>query len=398
MKTKEPKALAFESSAMLDASTSDLRVLEDGYLVANPRVARTGIQIYRGVEVGRPDLAEVRIYRPEAEVFSRDAMKTLAGKPVTLEHPLEPVNSKNWRDVAVGRLGDEVVRDGEFIRVPLMLMDAAAIAEVRKGRHELSVGYSAILHWADGTTPDGEPYHAKQTFIRANHVAITHAARGGSKLRMGDMNPTKQEVRKMATRTIIVDSIDVELEDRDAQLIERALNRLNSDLAAANTALATTKTTAANDTAAVRTELATVTTASNNKDAEIATLKAQLADAKVTPKKLNEMARARAGLEQRAKALLDSVVIDDKSDEEIRRQVVSTKLGDTAKDWNDDMVAASFNTLAVSAPSNGLQHVVNVMKHNDNFTGGVDPVAAAYKEYDDQLTNRWKTAGNRAAV
>jgi len=393
----KPKALAFEATAMLDASTSDLRVLEDGYLVANPRVARTGIQVYRGFEVGRPDLAEVRIYRPEGEVFSRDAMKTLAGKPVTLEHPPEPVNSKNWKDVAVGRLGDEVVRDGEFIRVPLMLMDAAAIAEVRKGRHELSVGYSAILHWADGVTPSGEPYHAKQTFIRANHVAITHAARGGSKLRMGDMNPTGG--RKMATRTILIDSIGIELEDRDAQHIERTLNKLTTDLAAANTALATAKTTATNDTASLSTQLATVTTASNNKDAEIATLKQQLADSKVTPKKLNEMARARAGLEVRAKALLDSVVLDDKSDEEIRKQVVSAKLGDQAKDWNDDMVAASFNTLAVTTDNNGgLRHIANVMKHNDNFTGGADPVAAAYKEYDDQLTNRWKTAGNRASA
>ena len=203
----------------------------------------------------------------------------------------------------------------------------------------------------------------------------------------------------MVTRTILIDSIGIELEDRDAQHIERTLNKLTTDLAAANTALATTKTTAQNDTAALQTQLATATTASNNKDAEIATLKQQLADSKVTPKKLNEMARLRAGLENRAKALLDSVVIEDRSDEEIRRQVVSTKMGDTAKDWNDDMVAASFNTLAVATENNGgLRHIANVMKHNDNFTGGADPVAAAYKEYDDQLTNRWKTAGNRASA
>ena len=155
------------------------------------------------VELGRPDLAEVRVYRSEFEVMHKDAVSSLAHKPVTIEHPDEPVNARNWKDVAVGHVGDEILRDGEFIRVPLHLMDAAAIREVQSGRSQLSVGYSALLHWEDGVTPDGEPYHVKQTNIRANHVAITHTARGGNKLRMGD---GKLEDRKMATRTILIDT------------------------------------------------------------------------------------------------------------------------------------------------------------------------------------------------
>src|SRR5262245_27634856 len=38
---------------LADAS-SKIRVTTDGYLVATPRFARTGIQIYNGAEVGRP--------------------------------------------------------------------------------------------------------------------------------------------------------------------------------------------------------------------------------------------------------------------------------------------------------------------------------------------------------
>lgn len=45
----------------------------DGYLVADVRAARTGIQQYRAVEVGRPELDVVNVYRPPAEAQRRRA-------------------------------------------------------------------------------------------------------------------------------------------------------------------------------------------------------------------------------------------------------------------------------------------------------------------------------------
>ena len=45
---------------------------DDGYLVADARIARTGIQNYQGWEVGKPDMAEVRVYRASSEVSSED--------------------------------------------------------------------------------------------------------------------------------------------------------------------------------------------------------------------------------------------------------------------------------------------------------------------------------------
>ena len=393
MKTKPAKALAFEETVVFDSKS--LRETADGYMVATPRIARTGIQEYLGVEMGRPDLETVRVYRPEGEVFSRDALRSLAGKPITIEHPNEPVTAKNWKDLAVGHVGEDVIRDGEFIRVPLMLMDAHAIEEVKSGRAELSVGYSAVIQWADGVTMGGEKFNATQTAIRANHVALTHTARGGPKLRMGDNRRST-----MATRTITIDGYPVELEEKESMLVERYIAKLNSELATAQAALATAQTTVQNDSATHATALATVKTESANKDAEIITLKKQLDDSKVTPKKLQDMARARAHVEQRAKALMDSCICDDKTDEDIRRQVVNAKMGDVAKDWDDDMIAASFNTLAVTDGvanhSNGLQHVIGVLANN-NDSGGGNPVAKAYQQYDSDLANRWKTAGAHKA-
>jgi hypothetical protein len=376
-----------------------LRETGDGYMICRPRIARTGIQEYLGSEVGRPDLAKVRVYRPESEVFSADAMSSLAHKPVTVEHPSEPVTAKNWRKYAVGRLDDEIVRDGEFIRVPLILMDAEAIEVVKSGKSQLSVGYSAALNWADGVTKDGEKYDVTQTAIRANHVAITHTARGGPKLRMGD-NVDHQRRKTMATRTIQVDGISVEMEERDVQVVERRIANLQSEVAAAQAALATAQTTAQNDVATARTETANAKAEVQTKLAEIATLQKQLGDAKLTPAQIDKMVSDRAATVTRAKAIIgDALVVDGKTDADMRRQVVSAKMGDTAKDWSDDMINASFNTLSVlptnDGINNGLNHVINVVRSND--TGGVDPRVKAYGEYDDQIQNRWKTAGMRKA-
>ena len=391
----------FVERTVLDASVlqdkrSKLRTTSDGYMICMPRIARTGIQEYLGVEMGRPDLERVRVYRPEGEVFAHDAIKTLAGKPITIEHPDVPVNSSNWRDFAVGHIGEDVMRDGEFIRVPLILMDAKAVDEVKSGRSELSVGYSAVIEWADGVTPGGEKYNAKQTSIRANHVAITHTARGGPQLRMGDRQETT-----MTTRTIMVDGISVTLEDKDAQIVEKQLTKLAGDLATAQAALATAQTAATNDAAAHANAIATIKTESTNKDAEIATVKAQLADAKLTPQKLDKLVADRVATVQRAQKIIgDALVVEGKTDADMRKQVVLSKLGDTAKDWNDDMITASFNTLSVADTgnangSNGLNHVVQVIANNDSSVG--NDVAKSYRTYETDLQNRWKTAGVRNA-
>jgi hypothetical protein len=384
--------LAFVEAMTLDSTPEDMRLTKDGYLVCRPRIARTGIQLYRGHEVGRPNLAEVRVYRSESEVMHRDAMASLAHKPVTIEHPDVPINADNWADLAVGTLTGEIARDGEFIRVPLMLMDAEAINIVRGGKRQLSVGYTATLAWGDGVTPEGEPYHAMQTAIRANHVAITHTARGGDKLRMGDTGG------HMSTRRILIDGIGVEMEERDSQVVERRIADLEKQLGTATADMAALRTKGQGDLATAQTAAATAVTQVQNKDAEIATLKQQLKDAELTPEKLDQMVEERMITRTRAKALLDSVVIAGKGDKDIRRQVVNAKMGDAAKNWNDEQVLSSFNTLQVVAGSgsgspNTLRHVVDVF---ENIGASPDARTKAYAEYDTNIQNRWKNAGGRS--
>lgn len=163
-----------------------LVITADGYLVAQPRISRTGIQLYRGSEVGMKDKAVVRVYRPEAEVFHEDSMRSMAHRPLTNDHPPVPVTADNWKEYSVGQSGGEVVRDGEFVRVPMAFMDKAAIADIKAGKKQLSVGYSCDMEFTPGVTPDGQAYDAVQSAIRGNHIALVKAARGGDRLSVGD--------------------------------------------------------------------------------------------------------------------------------------------------------------------------------------------------------------------
>jgi hypothetical protein len=183
--------LVFDDSA-------NVRYTSGGYLVANPRVARTGIQQYYGYELGLQGADANRIinvYRSESEVFKDEALRSLAHKPVTRDHPPTGVNSTNWKDVAVGSVGSDILRDGEFIRIPMTLMDAGAIDAFKRGTRQLSLGYTCDIDMASGVTPEGIKYDARQKNITINHLAQVDKARGGSRLTIGDSADDAYEKR-----------------------------------------------------------------------------------------------------------------------------------------------------------------------------------------------------------
>ena len=367
----------FDAVQIADASTR--RRTADGYLVAMARAARAGIQVYAGREVGRPDLAEVRVYRPADEVFSRDSLATYAHRPLTNDHPAEAVTPANWKTHAVGFVGDEVARDGEHVRIPLMLADAAAIAALEAGKRELSAGYICRLDWTSGTTPEGQAYDAVQRDIRINHVALVDAGRAGPAARIDDGERTKAsdstKEPPMTLKTVIVDGLSIEVTDQGAQIIGKLQSQLTDAAAkAAATVADHEKALAAKDA-----EIA-------KRDAQIDDLKGKVLDTAALDAKVQE----RADLISAAKAIVgDSVDIRGKSDAEIRKAVVVAKLGDAAvKDKPAAYVDARFDILV-----EGLKDRDPIRDAARGGTGGVfagDARAKAFADQGDYLTNAWK--------
>ena len=233
------KDAAFQVSELVALdSTANLRKTSDGYLIAYPRVARTGIQLYKGSEVGRPEMDEVRVYRSPEEVFAKDSIRSYAYKPMTNGHPPGLVTADTWRKYAVGHTGEEILKDGEHIRVPLVLMNSQAIKDVENGKSQLSLGYLMELDWGAGTTDEGEEYDAQQRGIRANHLALVDAARGGPMLNIGDHGRSIEAASKrrpaMDERTnsvlVAVDGIQIETNDMGRQIITKYLNSMQKQI------------------------------------------------------------------------------------------------------------------------------------------------------------------------
>jgi len=371
----------FTDSIVLDG----MRRTADGYLAATARVARTGIQLYSGHDCGRPEMDVVRVYRPESEVFAPEAIKSFAHRPVTVDHPSEMVNADNWKDYAVGQTGDKVEFGNGFVRVPLVLMDAASIKAVEAGKRELSMGYTTDLKWKHGFTKDGQEYDAVQTDIRGNHLAIVARARGGSELRLGDRNGTEgdPEMPEIKTQTVELDGLPVEVTDGTAPYLKKfvaqmteKLSKLAADMTAAEAKAEEDKKKYKEDADAA---LAT-------KDAELETVKKQLEDAKLTPESLDKLVKDRADIISKAKVIIgDSLVTDGRDNADICKQVVAKRIGDIAKDWSEDQVAASFNTLA--ADKSKTKEFAAALADS---SGKKDAREEAYDSYQTKLQNAWR--------
>lgn len=180
-------------------------VTPEGYLLCEGvPVARTGLLIYVEGELIGNDGALIkggkdgiiRVTRSEDELFRPEAMFSFNGKPITDGHPEEMADPENWSDYAKGVMLN--VRRGsgledDCLLADLLITDAEAIADVRDGKRQVSLGY-------DADYPQEKPGEARQTNIIGNHIALTDNGRCGPRCAIGDENMTKPKFdwRKLA--------------------------------------------------------------------------------------------------------------------------------------------------------------------------------------------------------
>lgn len=157
------------------------RVTEEGFLLVTADFAKPGVMAYR-----HADGSVTRELLPEEELHDADSLATLALKPVTLEHPRGNVTPETHADTSVGSTGEiiEVVREGGYARVKLVVRDREAIDAVRGGKVEVSPGYRVQLDSTPGVHPVFGAYDAVQRRRRYNHLALVDQARGGPDIRL----------------------------------------------------------------------------------------------------------------------------------------------------------------------------------------------------------------------
>lgn len=365
---------------IIDAvALGDAQVTSAGYLEANARTARTGVQQYLGVELGRPDLAVVNVYRDEAEVFAKTSLDTFSKLPITNDHPAVDVDASNWKDLAVGTTGDEVLRDGEYLKIGLKITDGSAVSAIKGGKRELSVGYAAEIVWQDGVAPDGTPYQAVQKNIVANHIAIVDRGRAGSAARIGDawgVTPvqdfqsgdtpktvTKTGGQNMSLKTVVLGDKAVEVAEVGVAVVEQ----FKADSAKA---LADAQTT--HDAAIAA------------KDEEIGQLKVDLKAAQDASNiDVDALVAARSELVGLVKTIDAKIDPKGKSDAELRKAAVAAKLGDAmVVNASDAEITGMFK--AISKGVTTTNPVADAIQH------GVQPVGDAATA----MADAWRTGVN----
>ena len=344
------------------APIGDVRTTADGYMTAYARAVRAGIQEYTGREIGLTDRAMVRVYRPDSEVFNADSLRSFSHAPVTVGHPSELVSADNWAQLAVGEVSTEAVRDGEFIALPLILKDRAAIDAVNGGKVELSAGYTADIEIVDGVTPDGLRYDAIQRNIRINHLAIVDNARAGSKARIGDgvdkwgaAPLTAKEEPEVDLKTIVVGDKAVQVAASDADIVNKLIADHKAEIDA--------------------------------KDTEIGALKAECAD---TAKKVLDAAaidvlvQSRVAVIDKARGAVADFDATGKSVEQIRREVVKAIHGDeaAADTVSDAEVKGIFDHATAAKKNDTARIALGDVKQTVTDNG--------QRAYESRLSNAWK--------
>lgn len=364
---------------------TDAKRTQDGFLVVNARMARTGVQYYTGDSMGRADLELVAVYRPGEEVFADEAMASFSNRPITVGHPGDMVSAKNWRDVAVGHVGDVIEGESKFVRAPMMISDEKAIDAIEGGTRELSAGYRCKIDWQDGVTPDGESYQAIQRDIRINHVAIVPRGRAGSECRIGDADKwgaapittsrPKEDTMSDALKTVMVDGLSVQTTDAGAQAIKKLQDEAAKAKSEHDTAIADAK---AGHEAAIKAKDAEIA----KKDAEIDALKGKI----LSDADLDKRVADRASLVATAAKIAKDVKTEGLSDAEIRKSVVVSVLGDAAiAEKSEAYIDARFDILAEDAGK--ADPVRDAIKGAKPVTDDRD---RAYQDKIVRLNSAWK--------
>jgi len=369
-----------------DSQLEGTRITTDGYMTANVRCARTGIQEYAGFEFGL-DQDIVRVYRPESEVFKEVSLNSFAGKPVTDDHPDEMVNAENWKDHSVGSIGNEVLRDGQFIRVPITLMDADVINKIQNGKREISMGYTMNLDFTSGVTDSGEEFDAVQRDLKMNHLAIVKKGRAGPSVRVGDSwepipkKPLKEN--KMTLVTKVVDGFSVETTQAGVEAIDKLNDKLAAAIGDAEAAETLHQETLDQKQATHDAAIADKDRELAAKDAEIAELKEQVLDAQAIDAKVAE----RSALIGKASKLIKDSKFEftGKPDMQIMKAAVDAVNGEGfSADKSDTYVEAAFDLAKV--PEGTGDDVRDALINREPSTQTTDN---GQSEYNKKIQDAW---------
>jgi ADP-ribose pyrophosphatase YjhB (NUDIX family) len=371
-----------------------------GFLRIDGSVAtRTGVFVYRN-----PDGSERRELRHPDEVGRADSLATLAGVPVTDQHPPKMVTAANSREYARGYTGDDVAFDGRHVTIATTITDAALIDKVESRRQrEISLGYHCDLILDPGKY-NGEAYDARQTNISYNHLAVVPRGRAGPVARLNldaaeEVIPgeTGEEGEPPHMAKVTIDSVEYEVTEPVALAVTTKIRTDAAQIHALNGEL----TAARKDTTDAVAKVALVQTKADQEQARADQADAKLAERKDAPDIL-PLVKARVALEKQAAPLLPAdTKLDTMDDQAIKAAVIKAVSPTVNLDGKStDYIDASFD-LAVAGAAGRTDHTADLRRGmTANAAAGGKPEQRVDSDEARQamvLRNRNAWMGNKEA-
>lgn len=172
---------------------------EDGFLRVTARVLAERVMPYGAAELSSlPEHLQsepiINMVVTRDTMSTGDALRTLEGAQVVApEHIwVTPDNA----GVSKGHAAGAARIDGPYTVIDLVITDPDTIAKIEAGEiGEISAGYHAESVFEDGDF-DGQPYQAKQTQLRYNHIAIIPYGEGRAGQDVRIINHKQSQVKE----------------------------------------------------------------------------------------------------------------------------------------------------------------------------------------------------------
>ncbi|MET4562187.1 hypothetical protein ABIA69_003373 [Lysinibacillus parviboronicapiens] len=309
----------------------------EGYLTVNVPITRPGVFPYQ-----RQDgTVQMEAKLPD-EIFSDRTIHSARSKPVTDEHPNEPVTIENHQQYSKGMSHTDSRVEDLKLYVSLTITDKDLIQKVYDGKREISIGFMSDVV-AESGAYNGQTYEFIQRNIEINHIAIVDQGRAGPEVAIRSDSDAWQIDEKGGN----TEMVKIKIEGTEYE-VDPAV-KAHIDALKAKEETAKVKGDSAD---ALQGRLDALDVTLKAKDLEIATLKEKALSAD----ELDKQVEARVALINTTQPLLgDSFDFTGKSEREIKEAVISTAKAEFKGDGkSDDYINAFFDATVEQVQSTGF--------------------------------------------
>ena len=324
------------------ALITDVSETAEGYLnVTACPITRPGVFPYR-----RDDGTVTMEAKLPDELFSDKTIQSANAKPITNDHPSEPVTVANYQKYAKGMTHTDAAVKNNKLSISFTVTDSKTIELVNAGKKELSIGFTADVKKETGSYL-GQKYDSVQRNMEINHIAIVDQGRAGPSVAIrGDSaafmidssDKNKQGGNNMSQ--VRIDNKDYEVDS----VVKARIDALEAQVTAANVQAG---------------EVDKITGERDGLKTQVVTLEKELAEEKAkipTGDALDQMVADRMALASKATTFLgDSFDMTGKSDREVKEAVIQSVNKDFKGDGkSDDYVNAFFDSVTATSTNSGF--------------------------------------------